>query len=89
MEKKKENIGEPITPDLKHDNMEFAAPAEGEDALDTVDDEAEITSEELDELYTDDVDEEAEALNAATTDSLADEDNFIIEPDEIDESEEN
>ena len=87
MEKKMENISEPILPDLKHDNMEFVEPVNGEDTLDAVNEEAEITSEELDALYEDDVDEEAAALNAATTDSLVDEDNFIIDPDDIDELE--
>ena len=83
-----ENISEQILPDLKHDNMEFVEPADGEDNLDVVDEEAEITSEELDALYDNDVDEDAEALNAATTDSLEDEDNFIINPDDIDDSDE-
>lgn len=87
MEKKMENISEQILPDLKHDNMEFVEPVNGEDTLDAVNEEAEITSEELDALYEDDVDEEAAALNAATTDSLVDEDNFIIDPDDIDELE--
>ena len=82
-----ENISEQILPDLKHDNMEFVEPVNGEDTLDAVNEEAEITSEELDALYEDDVDEEAAALNAATTDSLVDEDNFIIDPDDIDELE--
>ena len=88
MEKKIDNISEPIAPDLKHDNMEFVEPADSANTLDVVDEEAEITSEELDALYADDVDEEAEALNAATNDSLNDADNFIIEPDDIDDSEE-
>ena len=87
MEKKMENISEQILPDLKHDNMEFVEPVNGEDTLDAVDEEAEITSEELDALYEDDVDEEAAALNAATTDSLGDEDNFIVDPDDIRDSE--
>lgn len=39
-----ENISEPILPDLKHDNMEFVEPADGEVTLDAVNEEAEITS---------------------------------------------
>ena len=75
-------------PDLKHDTLEFAAPTEGEDALDTDDptyEEEGITAEELDTIE-DEPDNEAIALVAAETDRLIDEDNL---PDEdwIDDTE--
>lgn len=88
MEKKTENNAENITPDLKHDNMDFAAPADGEDPLDVIEEGEEITAEELDALYVDGIDEEADALNTATTDSMIDEDNFIGEPTDTAEFEE-
>ena len=87
MEKKNDNNPEIITPDLKHDTMEYAAPVDGEDIVDTPNDDEEITPEELDALYEDNDEEEAEALNTAITDSMLDEDNFLIEPEQSDELE--
>ena len=87
MEKKIDINPEIVTPDLKHDTMEFAAPVDGEDILDTPEEEEEITPEELDALYKNNDEEEADALNTATTDSMLDEDNFLIEPDQVDELE--
>jgi hypothetical protein len=72
---------EDIKTDLKHDSMEFAASADGEDVLDTDDvnyEEDEIDAAELDALE-DDTDNEAAALNATETDLQADE---SILPDE-------
>lgn len=85
MKKKIDVDPEIITPDLKHDTMEFAAAADGDDSVDIPEETEEITPEELDALYTDDEKEEAEALNTAENDSIADEDNFITEPDNVDE----
>lgn len=69
---------EDAKPDLKHDNMEFAAPADGEDPLD-MDTETleqteaeEITADELDLLETGAADEQAAALNSVETDRKAD-----------------
>ena len=87
MEKKNDNNPEIITPDLKHDTMEYAAPVDGNDVIDKTEDDEEITPEELDALYEDNDEEEAEALKTATTDSMLDEDNFLIEPDQSDELE--
>ena len=87
MEKKNDINTEIISPDLKHDTMEYATPVDGEDILDAPEEEEEITSEELDALYEDNEEEETEALNTATLDSMLDGDNFLIEPDEIDELE--
>ena len=87
MEKKNDINPEKISPDLKHDTMEYAAPVDGEDVLDAPEEEEEITPEELDALYDDNNEEEAEALNAATSDSMLDENNFLIEPDELDDYE--
>ena len=78
---KKQNKNTDVEPDLKHDTLEFAAPTEGEDALDIDDpayEEEGITAEELDTIE-DEPDNEAIALIAAETDRLADEDNL---PDE-------
>lgn len=85
MKKNKENTPEPIQPDLKHDTMEFAASADGDDILDINDEEDEITATELDALEEDGPDTEAYALNAAEADSQIDEDNFLTSPDDIDE----
>lgn len=87
MEKKNDINAEIISPDLKHDTMEYAAPVDGEDILDTPEEEEEITPEELDVLYENNEEEEAEALNSATADSMLDGDNFLIEPDQLDELE--
>ena len=75
------NKQEDIKPDLKHDTMEFSAPADGEDRLDTDDasyEEEGITAEEL-AVIEDEPDNEAAALNAVETDRQTDEDNL---PDE-------
>lgn len=91
MQEKNNDTPTPIQPDLKHDNMEYAASTEGDDKLDLdnetiqeIEDE-EITAEELGLLEQDDVDNQAEALNSATTDSLADDDNFLAEKGNEDE----
>ncbi|MBC7868298.1 MAG: hypothetical protein H7X88_12255 [Gloeobacteraceae cyanobacterium ES-bin-316] len=81
------NEGEDIKPDLKHDTMNFSAPTDGEDPLDTDDEdyeEEDITEEEL-ELLEDDPDNEAAALNAVETDSLAD-DTIMPEEDWLDDA---
>ena len=76
-----------IKPDLKHDTMEFSAATEGDDVLDTDTDttmetETEgITAEELNSLEDDSIQDQAAAFISAENDSLADEDNFINEPD--------
>jgi len=88
MKKKVAIDPEPIHPDLKHDTMEYAASTDGDDKLDITDEENDITADELDALEEDDVDDEANALNTAETDSQVDEDNFLTSPDEIDEFEE-
>jgi len=65
-----------IKPDLKHDSMEYSAATDGDDKLDTDDEtyeEEEITAEELDILEEDDTDLQAEALDSAETDKMADE----------------
>lgn len=67
---------EDVKTDLKHDSMEYAAPADGDDVLDTdaADyEEEDINAEELDAIQ-DDADHEAAALNAIETDLQADED---------------
>ena len=84
MEKKNNIKSEIIIPDLKHDTMEYAAPVDGEDILDAPEEKEEITPEELDALYND-KEEEVEALNMATSDFIFDEDNFLMEPDQLDE----
>jgi hypothetical protein len=79
--KKQTKNTEDSSADLRHDTLEFAAPTEGEDVLDTDDptyEEEGITAEELDTIE-DEPDNEAIALVAAETDRLADEDNL---PDE-------
>lgn len=87
--KKKANIeNEPIPPELKHDTMEYAAPADGDDQLDIPDEDEEITAVELKDLEEDDADDKAYALNAAETDSQQDPDNFLTAPDEVNELEE-
>ena len=86
MKKNKDNNPEPIAPELKHDTMEYAASTEGEDQLD-INEEEEITADELYALEEKDTDEKAYALNAAETDSEGDEDNFLTSPDDFDELE--
>ena len=85
MQDKNDDTTEPVKPDLKHDNMEYAASTDGDDILDTdkesdqeLEDE-QITAEELALLEEDAPDQQAEALNSAETDSQADEDNFLME----------
>lgn len=71
--------GEDIKPDLKHDSMEFSAAADGDDLLDTpdaLDEEEDITAEELEMLEAAGIEQQAEALNAAETDRQVDEDNL-------------
>ena len=88
MKKKKEENIDPVQPDLKHDTMEYAASTDGSDPMDVIEEEDDITAEELDALEEDKDDEVAEALNTAEIDSQADDDNFLIAPDEADEFEE-
>jgi len=86
---------QPIKPDLKHDNMEYAASSDGDDILDSdsqvtlVTDEEQITANELELLLDDNVDNQAEAFNSAEIDSMVDADNFLNEnePDEESENE--
>lgn len=65
-------------PDLKHDNMEFAAATDGEDVLDMdteMPDEVEsedITADELNALEADATDDQAAALNSVEADRQAD-----------------
>lgn len=94
MLEKNEQTDTPERPDLKHDNMQFSAATEGDDALDIdteslqeIEDE-EITADELDGLQEDEQDDQAAALVSAEKDSEADPDNFLIEGDEQDEFEE-
>jgi hypothetical protein len=73
---KKNLTKDDIKTDLKHDSMEFAASADGDDILDTdaADyEEDEIDADELDALE-DDADSEAAALNATETDLQGDDD---------------
>ena len=88
MKKNKEINPNPIQPDLKHDTMEFAASADGDDIVNLDDEEDEISASELDALEDEGQDTEAYALNAAESDSRIDEDNFLTAPDDIDELEE-
>ena len=85
MDKKEEKKEEPLQPDLKHDSMEYSAATDGDDIEDSVNEEEEITSEELDALEPDTVNDEANALKEAAADSQADEDNFLTSPDDKDE----
>ena len=78
---------EPIPPELKHDTMEYAASADGDDQLDVPEEDEEVTSTELADLEEENPGDEAYALNAAETDSQQDEDNFLTAPDEVDELE--
>ncbi len=78
-DKKQDRTKEDPQPDLKHDSMDFAASAEGDDRLDFDDnsyEEEEISADELDMLEPGDYNEMAAALNSAETDRLADEDNL-------------
>lgn len=92
MQEPNDQAPEPIKPDLKHDNMEYAASTAGDGILDLdketaqqIEDE-EISAEELAFLEDDQPDNQAAALNTAETDSQADEDNFLnvkIDEDEL------
>ena len=88
MKKNKEINPKPLQPDLKHDTMEFAASADGDDIINFDDEENEISANELDALEDEQPDTEGYALNAAEADSKIDEDNFLTSPDDIDELEE-
>lgn len=84
----------PVKPNLKHDTMEYSAATDGDDILDSdkettdeIEEEA-ISAEELELLLEDDIDDQAAALNTAETDSEADEDNFLNEPETKEEFEE-
>lgn len=87
---KKQETTPPVQPDLKHDNMEYAADS-GEvlepivDDLSFDDNNEEITAEELDALENDDTDSEGMALITAETDSTSDEDNYLTTPDDATE----
>jgi hypothetical protein len=85
MKKNKDIAAEPIAPELKHDTMEYAASTEGDDQLNLINEDDEITADELDSLEEDGTEDEAYSLNAATTDSIADVDNFLTTPDDVDE----
>lgn len=88
MKKNKEITPKPIQPDLKHDTMEFAASADGDDIINFDDEENEISAGELYALEDGQPDTQGYALNAAEADSKIDEDNFLTSPDDIDELEE-
>ncbi len=88
MDKKNEGGTKPVQPDLKHDNMEYAASTDGDDLLDIPDEDEAITADELDALEDDTLDDDAYALENAANDSLVDDDNFLAEPDEADEFDE-
>jgi len=66
-----------IKTDLRHDTMEFAASTDGDDQLDTDDEdyeEEDISVDELDALEDDDAGAQAAALSAEESDHLTDED---------------
>ena len=72
------NRTEDEKPDLKHDTMEFAINADGEEITDPAsleDEDGLVTGEELDMLE-DEPELEAAAFNAVEADLLADEDNL-------------
>ena len=83
---KKKLTEEDVKIDLKHDSMEFAASADGDDILDADDsayEEEGVNAEELDAIEDDD-ENEAAALNATETDLQADE-NIMPEEDWTDD----
>ena len=85
---KEENRQGPVRLDLVHDTMEFAAPTGEEIPLqpeEILDEDDDLTADDLDMLEEDNIDDEAAALICVETDSAADEDNFLMEPDEKDE----
>jgi hypothetical protein len=77
-----------IKTDLRHDNMEFSAATDGDDKLDQdndlLEEDDEISGDELDALENANDFEMTAALNAAETDRLADVDNLPEESDEDD-----
>ncbi len=85
MQQANEHKKDPIKPDMKHDNMEYAAPTDGDDILDSdsqvalITEEEQITADELELLLDDDFVNQAEAFNSAETDSEVDADNFLNE----------
>lgn len=88
MNKRKENNNESLLPDLKHDSMEYSEAVEGADKLDATVKEEAISAEELNALEKDSKDGLDDALHTAERDIIDDEDNFLTEPDEADEFEE-
>ena len=87
MKKNKDIEAEPIAPELKHDTMEYAASTDGDDQLNLINEDNEIRADELDLLEENGMEDEAYALDAATKDNIADEDNFLTTPDDVDELE--
>lgn len=88
MDKKQHPSAEEVKPDLKHDTMEYAAPTEGDDVLDSDNpnrEEDEISAEELAYIEDDSFDAQADALNSVETDRQADDD-VIFDKDDIDEA---
>ena len=84
MKKNRTDKPEEIKPDLKHDNMEFAAPADGDDPIDIYpddDDDDGISAEELAEIENASGDEKANALNSVEADRVADDDVIFDEND--------
>ncbi len=69
MKKNEANSNEEIKTDLKHDTMEYLTDEQ------EINEEDDITAEELDTIE-DDVTDEAYALDAVETDKQADEDNL-------------
>jgi hypothetical protein len=79
MKKQKEFDPGHYKPDLKHDSMEFAASADGEDPLDFDDpryEEEDVTAEELEIIKDESPDKLAEALYTVETDRVKDADNL-------------
>lgn len=84
MKKKTSDTPQEIKPDLKHDNMEFAASTDGDDpiALDFDEDEDDdISAEELSAIENASLDEKANALTSVEADRMADNDVFFDEND--------
>jgi len=92
MKKEKENPEE-LKPDLKHDTMEYAASADGDDVLD-MDHESrdeveaeDISAGELEILEDDGPDNQAFALDSVETDRVADDD-VIFDANDVEEEDE-
>ena len=81
MQKKDDDLPEDITPDLRHDTMEYAASTEGDDILDTDTEEEEITADELDVLEDAPEEEQTNALNTVEKDRTLDDDVIFDEND--------